>query len=83
VIDLMTSTEDWLREATMDPPRPLGAQEPVVALPFLVLMKLDASRSVDQGDLTRMLGLADEKTLTATRDVATRYLPSDLNDLGQ
>jgi hypothetical protein len=83
VVDLMTSSQDLLREATAEPPRPLGAQEPVVALPFLVLMKLDASQSVDQGDLTRMLGLADEKTLTATRDVVRRYLPSDLDDLGQ
>jgi hypothetical protein len=83
VIDLITSTQDWLREATADPPRPVGAQEPVVALPFLVLMKLDASRSVDQGDLTRMLGLADDKTLTSTRDVVSRYLPSDLDDLNQ
>ncbi len=83
VIDVITSSQDWLREATADPPRPAGAQEPVVALPFLVLMKLDASRSVDQGDLTRMLGLADDKTLNATRDVVSRYLPSDLDDLGQ
>ena len=83
VIALITSNQDWLREAIADPPRPVGAQEPVVALPYLVLMKLDASRSVDQGDLTRMLGLADEKTLIATRDVVSRYLPSDLDDLGQ
>jgi hypothetical protein len=30
-----------------------------------------------------MLGLADERTLTATRDVVSRYLPSDLDNLGQ
>jgi hypothetical protein len=83
VVDLITSTQDWLREATANPAWPGGGEEPVVTLPFLILMKLDASRSVDQGDLTRMLGLADEKTLDATRDVVRRYLLSDLDDLGQ
>ena len=83
VVNLITSGQDWLREATADPARPGGGEEPVVTLPFLILMKLDASRSVDQGDLTRVLGLADEKTLAATRDVVRRYLPSDLDDLGQ
>ena len=33
---------------------------PIIDLPYLVLMKLSASRTQDLADISRMLGLADE-----------------------
>ena len=32
----------------------------VLPLPYLMLMKLDSARGVDQGDLTRILGRLDD-----------------------
>lgn len=44
-------------------------------------MKIDASRSVDLGDLTRMLGLASDEDLEAVRHAVGRYAPDDRDDL--
>ena len=46
-----------------------------------MLLKLGASCSLDLGDLTRMLGLADEPTRQQVREAVTRYRPEDLPDL--
>lgn len=54
---------------------------PVLPLPYLVLMKFDASRTIDLGDIARMLGLADEDALGQVRHVFHRYAPDDLDDL--
>lgn len=57
---------------------------PILPLPYLVLMKLLASRLVDTGDLARMLGHQDEATLAAVRKVITAYgRPEDVADLEQ
>ena len=50
---------------------------PVLALPYLVLMKLTAMRSQDWADVSRMLGLATETELEQVRDVVRRYSPED------
>lgn len=47
----------------------------IATLPYLIAMKLDASRSVDQGDLSRMLGFADDASLEAVRRVVADILP--------
>jgi hypothetical protein len=54
-LDIITSAQDWVAGAF------LGRVEDqtglrVIPLPYLVLMKLDSARGIDQGDLTRMLG---------------------------
>jgi hypothetical protein len=54
---------------------------PVLPLPYLVLMKFNASRTIDLGDIARMLGLADEVALAQVRRVFRQYAPDDLNDL--
>jgi hypothetical protein len=54
---------------------------PVLPLPYLVLMKFHASRTIDLGDIARMLGLADEVALAQVRHVFRQYAPSDLDDL--
>ncbi len=80
-LDLITSDQDWTRKAIETAASDQGQR--VVSLPYLILMKLDASRGVDQGDLTRMLGLAAEDDLEATRGVVARYMPADSDDLEQ
>jgi len=81
-IDMITSEQNWVRAATAEVTETAG-RERAVPLPYLVLMKLDASRGVDQGDLTRMLGLAGDEDLRRVRDVIKRFLPSDRDDLEQ
>lgn len=44
-------------------------------------MKLMASRGVDLGDMTRMLGLASDGELTQVRATVQRYRPADSEDL--
>ncbi len=54
---------------------------PVLPLPYLVLMKFNASRTIDLGDITRMLGLADKAELVQVRGVFRQYCPEDMDDL--
>jgi len=57
---------------------------PILPLPYLTLMKLLASRVVDTGDLTRMLGHQDVATLDAVRQIiAAHGRPEDVADLEQ
>ena len=75
-----TGQEPWAAEAVEQPNRaPDGA--PVIALPYLVLLKLAASRAQDIADLSRMLGAADEAALRQVRDTVQRYRPADVDDL--
>jgi hypothetical protein len=79
-IDLIVSDEDWVPEALANP-RLSPTGERVVALPYLVLLKMAASRPIDFGDLQRMLGQADDAALHEVRDVFRRFRPEDLEDL--
>jgi len=54
---------------------------PVLGLPYLVLMKMAASRARDFGDLGTMLGLATEEDLARVRAVVAHYAPAELDDL--
>jgi hypothetical protein len=79
-LGVIESDAPWVADAVARPNRaPDGA--PVVALPYLVLMKLDASRAQDVADIARMLGQADPARLDAVRAVVRRYRPEDLEDL--
>ncbi len=72
--------EPWVSTAIQRPSRsPDGL--PVIALPFLVLMKLAASRAQDLADLSRMLGQADAATRDQVRAAVTTFRPDDLDDL--
>ena len=80
LLDILESAEPWARDAVHRPNRaPTG--EPVIALPYLVLMKLAASRAQDVADLSRMLGLANDETLQQVRHVVGRYRPDDEADV--
>ena len=57
------------------------ASVPLMPLVYLVLMKLEASRSIDVGDLSRMLALATELQLAKVRQLVGHWMPNDLEDL--
>lgn len=81
-VDVLSSTQAWVDDAVASVRRD-DTGLPIVGLPYLVALKLDASRGVDQGDLTRMLGFASEPDLARVRAVIGEMLPTDLEDLEQ
>lgn len=79
-IDVLYGDQPWLDEAMAQPQRdPAGL--PVLALPYLVLMKMAAGRVRDVGDVATMLGWADETALDAVRAAVARFAPADRADL--
>ncbi|HEX5504640.1 MAG TPA: hypothetical protein VFW96_18630 [Thermomicrobiales bacterium] len=79
-VGVLESTEPWARDAVTNPNRsPAG--EPVIALPYLVLLKLAASRAQDLADISRMLGTADDSALDAVRRAVGTYRPEESADL--
>lgn len=79
-VDVLFGRYPWLSEAfqhiSSDP-----AGYPVLALPYLVLMKLGAMRAQDWADISRMLGLASSEALDQVRAIVARYSPEDSGDL--
>jgi hypothetical protein len=79
-LDVLEVDAPWVDDAVRHPNRsPTGL--PVIALPYLVLMKLAASRPQDLADLSRMLGQADGPTRDAVRAAVRTHRPEDLADL--
>ena len=79
-LDVLEEDAQWAEEAIANPASaPNGL--PVIALPYLVLMKMQASRGIDMGDLTRVLGAADDATLAETRRVIQCNLADGVEDL--
>jgi len=81
-VEALERSDGWIEEALAQAAANRDPQGlPVLPLAYLVLMKLQASRAQDVGDLARMLGQADEEALAAVRDLITREAPGDLEDL--
>ena len=79
-LDVLEEDAPWAAEAVANPASaPNGL--PVISLPYLVLMKMRASRAIDIGDLSRVLGAADDATLAETEQVIAAYLPDGVEDL--
>jgi hypothetical protein len=79
-VDVIFGEYPWLDEALTHPYKdPAGY--PVLDLPYLVLMKTEASRGRDLGDLTTMLGLASKEALTRVRAVVKQYAPHLVDDV--
>lgn len=79
-LDVLVGHDKWVSEAIFQPNyAPDGL--PIIPLPYLILMKLSASRTQDLADISRMLGLAKEKELTKTKKVVEKYLPTAMEDL--
>jgi hypothetical protein len=79
-VDMLLGDMPWLTDALQNP-RQDPAGYPVLDLPYLVLMKLEAMRAQDWADITRMLGLAPDEELARVRSAVARYSPVDSADL--
>lgn len=79
-LDVLEGDDDWVEEAVSQPNyAPDGL--PIISLPYLILMKLSASRTQDLADISRMLGLAKTEELNRIREVVKNYLPTAKEDL--
>ena len=79
-LDVLFGNYPWLKKALTDRGQdPAGY--PVIKLPYLVMMKMEAQRVRDLGDLGTMLGWASDADLDAVRAVVKQYAPEDLDDL--
>jgi hypothetical protein len=79
-LDVLELDDSWIEEALARPKRsPDGS--PVIGLPYLVLLKLAASRAQDLADVQRMLGQADDDALGEVRRVVGLYRPEDAEDM--
>ena len=54
---------------------------PTLPLPHLVLLKLQSNSAQDVADIARILGAADEISLSQVRAVIARHAPQDTEDL--
>ena len=82
MIDIIELDTPWATDALARARTNLDAQGlPILPLPYLVLMKFNASRARDLGDITQMLGLADDVALAQVRWVFHAYAPEELADL--
>ncbi len=81
-IDVVEPADEWVVTALAQAQNNRDGQGlPILPLPYLILLKLKAGRSIDMGDLTRMLGCADESALADVRAVIAHYSPEDSPDL--
>ena len=79
-LDVLEGEDYWVEEALSQPNyAPDGL--PIISLPYLILMKLSASRTQDLADVSRMLGLAKIEELNHIREVIKNYLPTAQEDL--
>ena len=79
-LDVIASSGRWVREAIEDA-RLDETGLRIAPRAALVVLKLDASRGIDQGDLTRLLGSANETELQIVRRLVAALLPEDIEDL--
>lgn len=79
-LDVLEISEPWI-EAALDSPNYSPDGLPIIALPYLVLMKLKASRTQDLADVSRMLGGATDDQIDLTRATIIEHLPEAGEDL--
>jgi hypothetical protein len=79
-LDVLFGDEPWLDEA-LSRPEADAAGYPVIGLRYLVLLKLQAARSQDWVDVSRMLCQATDERLDEVRQFVTRYSPQDVEDV--
>jgi hypothetical protein len=71
-LDLLATEQAWAQEALEQHVYDQTGLR-VIPLPYLVLMKIDSARGIDQGDLTRMLGRLDEAGVDGVAAVVERH----------
>ncbi len=79
-LDIIALDHEWV-SAALSSAISTNKGYPVISLPYLTLMKLDAGRLQDLADISRMLGFADNKQLTETRQLIKQFNPQDIDDL--
>jgi len=79
-LDVLFGNYPWLNEA-LEQPGQDPAGYPVIKLPYLVMMKMEAQRAQDWTDVSRMLGWASDADLDEVRAVVKQYMPEDSEDL--
>lgn len=79
-LDILEIDEPWI-EAALQSPNYAPDGLPIIDLPYLVLMKLNASRSQDLADISRMLGCATDAQIQQVTVVVEKYLPTATEDL--
>lgn len=81
-LDVIEGQETWVSQAIAEAQKNRGAEGfPILPMPYLILMKFQASRVQDIADISRMLGQATENQLNEVRTVFTTWLPSEAEDL--
>ena len=81
-VDLIYGSDDWWPAALQAASGNHDQQGlPVLPLPYLVMMKLLAGRTIDVGDVTRMLGAAGDEALQEVRGVTKTNAPHLAEDL--
>ena len=82
IIDVLEGKETWLSSALSEAQTNRDAQGlPILPFSYLVLMKFQSGRTLDLGDITRMLGQGNTSQLNATRVLFAKYHPQDIEDL--
>ncbi len=83
-LDVISSNDRWLEAAFAATPVINRFGKRVIPLPYLVLMKTDSARAIDQADLSRMLGRVDQdKVEEIVSEIERLYGPSLSEDLRQ
>ena len=81
-VDVIAGEDEWVGQALSEASTNLDPQgAPVLPLPYLVLMKLGASRVQDLADVSRMLGRASIEHLDRVRAVVRSHAPELADDL--
>jgi hypothetical protein len=76
-VGLLSSTGTWVEEAFAASRADNVTGDRVMPLPFLILMKLDASRVQDQADMSHILGRCSLETVEHVVETVRRHYSSD------
>lgn len=79
-VDVLFGNAPWLEEALKNPIADTAGY-PTIALPYLILLKMDAQRAQDWADVSRMLGWSSDADLEKVRESFRKYAPQDVEDL--
>jgi hypothetical protein len=79
-LDVIACNAPWVADALAHPNRDESG-EPILRLPYLVLMKLVSARVQDLADISRMLAWAEAAVLADCRSVVAAHLPDAGGDL--
>lgn len=80
ILDVLERSDGWVNDALRVPNRQADGT-PVIPRRYLVLMKLESGRGRDIGDLTQLLGYANDDELAQVRQTIAQWLPNAAEDL--